>query len=71
MSGGGCNISLGDYTEKWKAQHRLVHSSLQRCCKKSLHDVIERQALHLLKVQLKKAGKQDFRRKTLQTKCSG
>ncbi|XP_004541591.3 steroid 21-hydroxylase isoform X3 [Maylandia zebra] len=50
VSGGGCNISLGDYTEKWKAQHRLVHSSLQRCCKKSLHDVIERQALHLLKV---------------------
>uniref|UniRef100_A0A669AWB3 Steroid 21-hydroxylase n=1 Tax=Oreochromis niloticus TaxID=8128 RepID=A0A669AWB3_ORENI len=50
VSGGGCNISLGDYTEKWRAQRRLVHSSLQRCCKKSLHDVIERQALHLLKV---------------------
>uniref|UniRef100_A0A3Q2V7U4 Steroid 21-hydroxylase n=1 Tax=Haplochromis burtoni TaxID=8153 RepID=A0A3Q2V7U4_HAPBU len=57
VSGGGCNISLGDYTEKWKAQHRLVHSSLQRCCKKSLHDVIERQALHLLKVLMGYKGR--------------
>uniref|UniRef100_A0A668S5S1 Steroid 21-hydroxylase n=1 Tax=Oreochromis aureus TaxID=47969 RepID=A0A668S5S1_OREAU len=57
VSGGGCNISLGDYTEKWRAQRRLVHSSLQRCCKKSLHDVIERQALHLLKVLMGYKGR--------------
>lgn len=52
MSGGGCSISLGDYNEEWRAQRRLVHSALQRCCQQSLHDVIERQALHLRKVQM-------------------
>ncbi|XP_039974042.1 steroid 21-hydroxylase isoform X2 [Xiphias gladius] len=50
VSGGGCSISLGDYNEEWRAQRRLVHSALQRCCQQSLHDVIERQALHLRKV---------------------
>uniref|UniRef100_A0A672ZSC0 Steroid 21-hydroxylase n=1 Tax=Sphaeramia orbicularis TaxID=375764 RepID=A0A672ZSC0_9TELE len=50
VSGGGCSISLGDYNEKWRAHRRLVHSALQRCCQKSLHEVIERQALHLRKV---------------------
>uniref|UniRef100_A0A087XYI0 Steroid 21-hydroxylase n=1 Tax=Poecilia formosa TaxID=48698 RepID=A0A087XYI0_POEFO len=50
VSGGGRNISLGDYTEEWRAHRRLVHSALQRCCQRSLHGVIERQALHLRKV---------------------
>ncbi|TNN02462.1 hypothetical protein fugu_009949 [Takifugu bimaculatus] len=50
VSGGGRNISLGDYTEEWKALRRLVHGALQRCCKHSLHNVIERQALQLRKV---------------------
>lgn len=50
VSGGGCNVSLGDYTEEWKALRRLVHGALQRCCKHSLHGVIERQALQLRKV---------------------
>lgn len=51
MSGGGHTISLGDYNDEWRAHRRLVHSALQRCCQKSLHDVIERQALHLREVQ--------------------
>lgn len=50
MSGGGHTISLGDYNEEWRAHRRLVHSALQRCCQQSLHEVIERQALHLRKV---------------------
>uniref|UniRef100_A0A3Q3M5P2 Steroid 21-hydroxylase n=1 Tax=Mastacembelus armatus TaxID=205130 RepID=A0A3Q3M5P2_9TELE len=50
VSRGGLSISLGDYTEEWKAHRRLVHGALKRCCQKSLHDVIERQALHLRKV---------------------
>ncbi|XP_071326365.1 steroid 21-hydroxylase isoform X1 [Trachinotus anak] len=50
VSGGGRSISLGDYNEEWRAHRRLVHSVLQRCCQQSLHDVIERQALHLRKV---------------------
>ncbi|XP_022074767.2 steroid 21-hydroxylase [Acanthochromis polyacanthus] len=50
VSGGGRNISLGDFNEEWRAHRRLVHSALQRCCQKSLHDVIERQAMHLRKV---------------------
>ncbi|XP_036071644.1 steroid 21-hydroxylase isoform X2 [Oryzias melastigma] len=50
VSGGGQNISLGDYTEKWRAHRRLVHGALQRCCQQSLHGVIERQALHLREV---------------------
>uniref|UniRef100_A0AAV2MAS0 Steroid 21-hydroxylase n=1 Tax=Knipowitschia caucasica TaxID=637954 RepID=A0AAV2MAS0_KNICA len=50
VSGGGCSISLGDYTEVWRAHRRLVHSALQRCCQKSLHDVIERHALCLMNV---------------------
>lgn len=51
VSGGGHTISLGDYNEEWRAHRRLVHSALQRCCQQSLHDVIERQALHLRKVR--------------------
>ncbi|KAF3691806.1 Steroid 21-hydroxylase [Channa argus] len=51
VSGGGCSISLGDYDDVWRAHRRLVHSALQRCCQLSLHDVIERQALHLRKVE--------------------
>lgn len=51
MSGGGFSISLGDYNEVWRAHRRLVHSALLRCCQQSLHDVVERQALHLRKVQ--------------------
>nr|XP_054596296.1 steroid 21-hydroxylase isoform X1 [Nothobranchius furzeri] len=51
VSGGGRNISLGDYTEEWRAHRRVVHSALLRCCQQSLHGVIERQALHLRKVQ--------------------
>lgn len=51
VSGGGQNISLGDYTEEWRAHRRLVHGALQRCCQQSLHSVIERQALHLRKVK--------------------
>lgn len=47
VSGGGCSISLGDYTEVWRAHRRLVHSALQRCCQKSLHQVIQRHALRL------------------------
>ncbi|XP_026227977.1 steroid 21-hydroxylase [Anabas testudineus] len=50
VSGGGYSISLGDYNEEWRAHRRLVHSALQRCSQKSLHDVIERQALNLRKV---------------------
>ncbi|KAM9852130.1 steroid 21-hydroxylase [Aulostomus maculatus] len=56
VSGGGCSISLGDYTEKWKAHRRLVHSALQRSCQKSLHDMIEKQALHLRKVLIDYRG---------------
>ncbi|MFT7805291.1 cytochrome P450 21-hydroxylase-like [Arapaima gigas] len=52
VSGGGCSISLGDYSEKWKAHRRLVHGALQRCCAVSLHAVIERQALALRQVIL-------------------
>lgn len=50
VSGGGYSISLGDYTEEWRAHRRLVHSALKRCCQKSLHEVIERHALRLRKV---------------------
>lgn len=52
VSGGGCSISLGDYTEVWRSHRRLVHSALQRCCQKSLHKVIERHALRLRQVLL-------------------
>lgn len=53
VSAGGRTISLGDYTDEWRAHRRLVHSALQHCCQQSLHDVIERQAHHLKKVQKK------------------
>ncbi|KAM3873381.1 steroid 21-hydroxylase [Diretmus argenteus] len=57
VSGGGHSISLGDYSEEWKAHRRLVHSALQRCSQQSLHDVIERQALHLRKVLMGYQGR--------------
>ncbi|KAM6936711.1 steroid 21-hydroxylase [Lycodopsis pacificus] len=56
VSGGGHTISLGDYNEEWRAHRRLVHSALQRCCQQSLHDVIERQALHLREVLMDYQG---------------
>ncbi|XP_008294729.1 steroid 21-hydroxylase isoform X2 [Stegastes partitus] len=56
VSGGGHTISLGDYNEEWRAHRRLVHSALQRCCQKSLHSVIERQALKLRKVLMDYRG---------------
>ncbi|XP_036930191.1 steroid 21-hydroxylase isoform X2 [Acanthopagrus latus] len=56
VSGGGHTISLGDYNEEWRAHRRLVHGALQRCCQQSLHDVIERQALHLRKVLMEYEG---------------
>ncbi|XP_042346722.1 steroid 21-hydroxylase [Plectropomus leopardus] len=56
VSGGGHTISLGDYNEEWRAHRRLVHSALQRCCQQSLHDVIERQALHLKEVLMDYRG---------------
>ncbi|XP_062278458.1 steroid 21-hydroxylase [Scomber scombrus] len=56
VSGGGRSISLGDYGEEWRAHRRLVHSALQRCCQQSLHDVIERQAVHLRKVLMDYQG---------------
>uniref|UniRef100_A0A8C6MBY5 Steroid 21-hydroxylase n=1 Tax=Nothobranchius furzeri TaxID=105023 RepID=A0A8C6MBY5_NOTFU len=56
VSGGGRNISLGDYTEEWRAHRRVVHSALLRCCQQSLHGVIERQALHLRKVLMDYQG---------------
>ncbi|KAG7469604.1 hypothetical protein MATL_G00130680 [Megalops atlanticus] len=52
VSGGGCSISLGDYSEEWRTHRRLAHSALQRCCAQSLHSVIERQALSLRQVLL-------------------
>ncbi|XP_070822965.1 steroid 21-hydroxylase [Chaetodon trifascialis] len=56
VSGGGRTISLGDYNEEWRAHRRIVHSALQRCCQQSLHDVIEKQALHLRKVLMDYQG---------------
>ncbi|KAK7886649.1 hypothetical protein WMY93_026270 [Mugilogobius chulae] len=56
VSGGGFSISLGDYTELWRAHRRLVHSALQRCCQKSLHELIERHALRLRKVLMDYKG---------------
>ncbi|KAM7383632.1 hypothetical protein PAMP_003267 [Pampus punctatissimus] len=56
VSGGGRSISLGDYSEEWKIHRRLVHSALHRCCQQSLHNVIERQAVHLRKVLMDYQG---------------
>ncbi|XP_076594009.1 steroid 21-hydroxylase [Chaetodon auriga] len=56
VSGGGRTISLGDYNEEWRAHRRVVHSALQRCCQQSLHNVIEKQALHLRKVLMDYQG---------------
>ncbi|XP_048117404.1 steroid 21-hydroxylase [Alosa alosa] len=52
VSGGGCSISLGDYSDEWKLHRRLVHSALQRCTAESLHSLIQQQALKLRKVLL-------------------
>ncbi|KAM6967660.1 steroid 21-hydroxylase [Aplochiton taeniatus] len=57
VSGGGHNISLGDYTAEWRAHRRLAHSALQRCSQQSLHGVIERQAQHLRQVLLDYQGR--------------
>uniref|UniRef100_A0A3Q3VL24 Steroid 21-hydroxylase n=1 Tax=Mola mola TaxID=94237 RepID=A0A3Q3VL24_MOLML len=57
VSGGGRNISLGDYSDEWRAHRRLVLGALQRCSQRSLHDVIERQALHLNKVLMDYQGR--------------
>ncbi|XP_051577441.1 steroid 21-hydroxylase [Myxocyprinus asiaticus] len=50
VSGGGHLISLGDYSEEWKAHRRVIHSALQRCTTDYLHSVIEKQAHHLRQV---------------------
>ncbi|XP_037130326.1 steroid 21-hydroxylase isoform X1 [Syngnathus acus] len=50
VSGGGRSISLGDYNDEWRAHRRLVHGALMQCCRRSLHEVIEKQATHLCKV---------------------
>ncbi|KAJ0000300.1 hypothetical protein NQD34_012142, partial [Periophthalmus magnuspinnatus] len=52
----GCSISLGDYTEVWRAHRRMVQSALQRCCQKSLHEVIERHALRMRRVLMDYKG---------------
>ncbi|KAJ8004752.1 hypothetical protein DPEC_G00139550 [Dallia pectoralis] len=50
VSGGGRSISLGDYSEEWRANRRLAHNALQRSCQESLEGVIQKQALHLRQV---------------------
>ncbi|KAK2903267.1 hypothetical protein Q8A67_007980 [Cirrhinus molitorella] len=50
VSSGGRTISLGDFSEEWKAQRRVAHGALQRCTTESLHSVIEKQAHHLCQV---------------------
>ena len=51
VSGGGRSISLGDYSDEWRAHRRLAHSALQRCTQQSLHGVIQKQALRLRQVE--------------------
>uniref|UniRef100_A0A4W5JWY7 Steroid 21-hydroxylase n=1 Tax=Hucho hucho TaxID=62062 RepID=A0A4W5JWY7_9TELE len=57
VSGGGCSISLGDYSEEWRVHRRLAHNALQRCSQQSLHGVIQKQALHLRQVLLDYNGR--------------
>ncbi|XP_041757969.2 steroid 21-hydroxylase [Coregonus clupeaformis] len=57
VSGGGRSISLGDYSEEWRAHRRLAHNALQRCSQQSLHGVIQKQALHLRQVLLDYNGR--------------
>ncbi|XP_039530857.1 steroid 21-hydroxylase isoform X2 [Pimephales promelas] len=57
VSGGGRTISLGDFSEEWKAHRRVIHSALQRCTTDSLHSVIENQARHLCQVLRDYKGK--------------
>uniref|UniRef100_A0AAY4CFC4 Steroid 21-hydroxylase n=1 Tax=Denticeps clupeoides TaxID=299321 RepID=A0AAY4CFC4_9TELE len=52
VSGGGCSISLGDYSEEWKTHRKVTHSALQRCVAGPLQDVIKQQALKLRQVLL-------------------
>ncbi|KAI4881186.1 hypothetical protein NFI96_027252 [Prochilodus magdalenae] len=52
VSGGGWSISLGDYSEGWKAHRRMAHCALYRCIGESLHSVIEKQVRHLKQVLL-------------------
>uniref|UniRef100_A0A674EBT3 Steroid 21-hydroxylase n=1 Tax=Salmo trutta TaxID=8032 RepID=A0A674EBT3_SALTR len=57
VSGGGRSISLGDYSEEWRAHRRLAHNALQRCTQQSLHGVIQKQALQLRQVLLDYNGR--------------
>ncbi|XP_021330030.1 steroid 21-hydroxylase [Danio rerio] len=57
VSRGGRTISLGDFSEEWKAHRRVTHSALQRCTTDSLHSVIEKQAQHLCQVLRDYSGK--------------
>uniref|UniRef100_A0A672LMV8 Steroid 21-hydroxylase n=1 Tax=Sinocyclocheilus grahami TaxID=75366 RepID=A0A672LMV8_SINGR len=50
VSSGGRTISLGDFSEEWKAHRRVAHSALLRCTRDSLHSVVEKQAHHLCQV---------------------
>ncbi|CAL8299225.1 unnamed protein product [Gadus morhua 'NCC'] len=50
VSGGGRSISLGDYSEEWRVQRRLVHQTLQRYSHSSLQALVRRQALALREV---------------------
>lgn len=54
VSGEGRSISLGDYSDEWRAHRRLVHAALKRCSQQCLHEVIEKQALRLREVEEKK-----------------
>uniref|UniRef100_A0A671R3L8 Steroid 21-hydroxylase n=1 Tax=Sinocyclocheilus anshuiensis TaxID=1608454 RepID=A0A671R3L8_9TELE len=65
VSSGGQTISLGDFSEEWKAHRRVAHSALHRCIMDSLHSVIVKQAHHLCQVLWDYNGKavdlsQDF-----------
>ncbi|XP_034145061.1 steroid 21-hydroxylase [Esox lucius] len=57
VCGGGRSISLGDYSEEWRANRRLAHNALQRSCQESLEGVIQKQALHLRQVLLDYNGR--------------
>ncbi|XP_059364684.1 steroid 21-hydroxylase-like [Carassius carassius] len=50
VSSGGRTISLGDFSEEWKARRRVAHSALHRCTTNSLHSVIVNEAHHLCQV---------------------
>ncbi|TRY84943.1 hypothetical protein DNTS_019022 [Danionella cerebrum] len=50
VSAGGQTISLGDFSEGWKAHRRVIHKALHHSVSGSLHSVIEKQAHHLCQV---------------------